>query len=382
MKRTIITTTIATISLYFCIAVGPVAIAADDTELKAVASDASVSVGVPVSSDPSSAGSKPSDKKKLETTLTVLKPNLKNEKTPFFDNWNNFPGKEDLEGYDPNHEKRIVDTCRGLKVDDQTVTQGAFISLVVGPVIDWLFSAVSNSMKKKAEGYTASYKGTLAAKSFYESESIPAVGCFRLTRKRDTTITLDVIGQIKMMETKDAIQIRPLRIFLGEKSAKKADKNVIGVAVKISVVSVFLDDGKPAKETSIDQSLAAANFILPFRDKNGNRNPKLDKKQLNAIKKRKKLKDLPKHKQFAYVGFEGQKLKEWDKFPPLQLPRWSTDRSGTWKAAGQATITVDVAESGDSPTILRVVTKYFEDNKDTLSKLLKEAAEKAVKGDD
>ena len=199
-------------------------------------------------------------------------------------------------------------------------------------------------------------------------------------------IMLDVIGQVSMMEGDDAIQICPLQIFLGERTTKKAVNNVIGVAVKMSVESVFLNDGKPAKEKNIDQFLAAARFILPYRNEDGSLDATSNSKQLKNIQKRKNLKELPVHKEFAYIGFHSAKdevkIKAWSSYPPLPLPLWSTDKSGKWTSPGHTTITVDVAETGDSPNILRVVNDYMEKNKDTLSKLLKDAAKKAVEGDD
>ena len=319
---------------------------------------------------------------KVSTRLMLLQANpAPEEVAQFFRDFDSAmqPAKP---GFNKTREDAIRSECSTHPPTTEVFALAAILlSLFVEPAIDYLFASISKKLKKEGARYSTSYSAMTAAPFYQQGQPGKALAwsCFRFSRFENSSLALDLVGQFHMNQGKESMQIRPLRLYFAEKGVEKAENNEVGIAAEIEVTSVFLDGLVSKKQTAFTAKLFSSKRTIPFIK------PDRQKGQLNKIRKnRNLLKNAPiTISLFDYMGFGGGDIPlKWQKYPARPLPRWSIDSKNNASGTGTANITISIAEAGKKSDILEFATWYFDQTKDKWSKLLKDAAKKAIEPED
>lgn len=250
-----------------------------------------------------------------------------------------------LAGLEKDKEDQIRQQCKAPKKGPER----AFVPLtfLAGPAIDFILDGIDKALEAELKAYIAAYSGSTDGK-FYKSTKtdgpVAAWTCFRFSRadgpKDQEKVVLDLIGQIDVTTEKDALKVRPLRLYFADGKAKG---NQFGVTISMKADSVWRQQNRGQSEKIFDH------IFLTEKVDISNGGP--------AVK--------------YYLD------REWDDHPRLPLIPWSTNKKGAGKG-GDVTLTVTVAEVGTPPKLLELAANVFTKNKGDLAKLMKESAEKLL----
>lgn len=289
-----------------------------------------------------------------------------------------FPGSSP--GLEAAKEMEILDACAGADEASESLS-ALFFSLIAGPAVDFITTSISRRLEREGEKYTGTFSSSFTVPMYRTLDPELALewSCLRFTRVAKGKLAADFVAQLRLSPTRDAIQIRPLRLYYASKSIEKAENNEVGLAASIEVTSVYMDGIIPKQEQVFEHTMFLSKRTIPFTDQRNLR------RQLRAIAGRKGLKDLSADsiKLFDYMGFSnGTDLIPWENSKALPLPRWSIDINKQPTTLGMVNITVTVAEAGHKSDILEFANWYWSETKDKWSKLLKDAAKKALDVED
>lgn len=248
-----------------------------------------------------------------------------------------------LSGLDKTKEDEIRQQCKG----PEKVPEFAFIPLtfLIGPAIDFVLDYVDKTLEERLKDYIAAYSGSLDA-NFYQSAGpdgpSTAWTCFRFSRAikqgGKDKIVMDLLGQIVLTEEKDAIKVRPLRLYIVQAKAKG---DQIGISFSLKAEAVWRQFNRGVSEKIFEYKVLSEKA------------------------------DISSGKPVVMYYMDS----DWDSHPRLPLIPWSTNREGSLKG-GNVTLTMTAAEVGMPPKLLEYATKLFTKNKGDLAQLMKDSAQK------
>lgn len=286
-----------------------------------------------------------------------------------------------MPGYRKDSEDKIREAC-GSSVDATVESFGATLySLIAKPAIDFLSASISRRLEREGKKYSGGYSASVSGPPYgnLNPDLTFQWSCLRFTRVANGKTTLDFVAQIRLVNSRDALQIRPLRLYYAGKSIEKAENNEVGLAASIKIDSVYMDGVVPKTVSVFEHTLFTSKRTIPYTNSRDLR------RQLKTIAKRQGKTSLQVNsiKLFDYMGFVDQTtLVGWEKFTALPLPRWSIDLKKQPTSSGVVNMTVTVVEAGRKPDILEFANWYWSETKDTWSELLKDAAKKALNAED
>lgn len=245
-------------------------------------------------------------------------------------------------------EREIAKRCRVREVAEEFALPIAFL---IGPAIDFIFDQMDKTLQNELEKYVATYNGSQNLRLYTKiTADGPELGwqCFRFTRvtsekrgeKEEQIVAMELTGEVQLTPERDALQFRPLRLYLGK---GKAQGNKIGISVSIKAAAVWLQDNQGKSGTIFEEKLLSEEFDFS---------------------------ESPKAKYYLD--------KDWTNYKLLPVVPWSTNKKPA-ETGGAVTLTLDVAEVGAPPELLKTVASLFHKNKDSMSKTVKDAAEKLLK---
>ena len=283
-------------------------------------------------------------------------------------------------GPDEAREARIVKACSASDEAPEALG-GIIFSLIAEPLIDFVSKSISRKLEREGERYTGGFSASVSVPLYRTVKPRLSLGwsCVRFTRVSQGRLAVDFVAQLRLVPNGDAMQIRPLRLYYADMSIEKAENNSVGLAGSIAMTAVYLV-GPESKETqAFEHTVFTSKRTIPFVDERDLR------RQLRDIAKRQGVDSVSSDSVllFDYMGFtDGTQLVPWSNYPALPLPRWSTDKSKESVTAGMANITFSMAEAGAKRDILKFAEWYWSETKDKYSKLLKDAAKKALDVED
>jgi hypothetical protein len=250
-----------------------------------------------------------------------------------------------LSGLEPSKENQIRQQCKGPeKEPERALVPLAFL---IGPAIDFVLERVDKALQSELQEYVAAYSGSVDEKFYKSTEAnglLTAWTCFRFSRAvgptEQETVVMDLIGQIMLTDEKDALKIRPLRLYFEQGKAKGKQ---IGVTLSMKAESVWRQDNRGLSEKVFDYHFLS---------------DKVDITNGRPVVK-------------YYLD------SEWESHPRLRLIPWSTNQTGKMRG-GDVTLTVTVAEVGAPPKLLEYAAKLFTKNKGDLAEMMKESATKLL----
>lgn len=250
-----------------------------------------------------------------------------------------------LSGLDAKMEDQIRSQCNGPEKEPERALIP--LTFLIGPAIDFALDSIDKALEAELQKYLAAYSGSVNEK-FYKStnadEPTAAWTCFRFTRavgpKHQEKVVLDLIGQIALTDEKDAIKVRPLRLYLSETKAKG---DQVGISLSLKAESVWRQDNRGQSEIVFDHKFLSE---------------KVDMSNDRPVLK-------------YYID------RDWKSYPRLPLIPWSTNLECNVRS-GDVTLTVTVTEVGAPPKLLEHAVKLFTKNKGDLAKLMKESAQKLI----
>lgn len=245
---------------------------------------------------------------------------------------------------DAGKEDQIRRECGASKQPPQR----AFIPLtfLVEPAIDFVLDRIDKALESELEQYLAVYSATQNEK-FYSSTLIdgPVAGwsCFRFSRaigpEDNEKSVFDLLGKIALSEEKDAVYIRPLRLYFGQSKAKGKE---IGVTVSLKAQSVWRQHNSGQSQQIFDHQFLSE---------------KIEQFEAHPVVK-------------YYVD---------DSTTPVRLPiiPWSTNINRK-SQNGDVAFTITVTEVGAPPKLLEHAIKLFTKNKGNIAEMMKNAAKKLL----
>ena len=252
-------------------------------------------------------------------------------------------------------ENEIVSECKiSLRTKEKDIGTGGpgiqILSLGVGASIFMpiIIDKISEELGAQLEKYAAVYEAKETITNFYEQTGRPELRskCFQFSRfpkeepeaPTKETPVVNLIGQMRLTHNRDALQIRPLRLYQTEAMAK-SDDGSYGIAASIRMNAVWRQKNRGMSEEVFNHTFLKEKITL------SNSRPVLR----------------------YFLD------KKWEDYPVLPLPPWSTN-VGSSSPAGNVEITISVAESGNPNEVLKFVAKLFKSERKNLAELLKNAA--------
>ncbi len=217
------------------------------------------------------------------------------------------------------------------------------LSFFSGPAIDFALGEVERRFAEELKKYVAAYSASTNL-DFYAPapQAAPELAwtCFRVTRAivsgSDRTVVMDLIGQLWLSPDKDALKIRPLRVYYAKAKAK-GDR--VGISVSVNAQAIWRDHNVGKNEKIFEYTLLSEKFDMTSS-----------------------ADDL------IFYPTES-----WHSRPFLPLIPWSTNRDISL-GGGHVMFTLTVAEIGAPPKILEAAADLFRAKKGELAKLMNNAA--------
>lgn len=250
-----------------------------------------------------------------------------------------------IPGLDEMKEAQIRDECKAAEGEGGRAF--APLAFLVGPAIDFVLEQVDKALQAELQKYVAVYSAKVEEK-FYKSmdPSGPSAAwtCFRFSRAvgqaESPHIVFDFVGQFELTDDRDAVRIRPLRLFLLEPKAKGEH---VGITLSMTAESVWRDQNRGRSEKIFDSTLVSERV------------------------------DLENGGPFVKYYLDT----DWTDSPRLPLIPWSTN-AGVGKKSGDVTLMLTVAEVSAPPQWLKYAATVFTKNKGDVAKMLKDAAGKLL----
>jgi hypothetical protein len=255
--------------------------------------------------------------------------------------WSGYP--QDTTGVDPASERAVRALCGA---DPEPVKAAAGVAELAGlflrPVVALIVGTVDKAIQAELDAYVAAYSASTLTERFYaatDPEIVLGSTCFRFSRTDGAVTALDLVGQLRLAEDGGALMIRPLRLYFAE---AKARGDVVGLAVSLKAEAVWLDSASRKTEKTFD--------VTVLKEARRTGAPSVT----------------------YYVAPEAPQGEA--AFIPVKLPPW-TRRTAHTGATGNVTLTLTVAEAGNTPSHLKTFAAIFSDKQDDLSKLIAKALE-------
>lgn len=267
---------------------------------------------------------------------------------------------------------------------------GAVAVFVVSKAIDVGLSAASKALEKHLAEYTGVTTGGLrfgppATQSFYKSVAPPALGwkCVRFTRmesvkgdKKAKQLAAEAIVKFDVTPAGDALLITPLRLYFDKPLARTgySGKSEFGVALGVAFDATWRaaanGEGKSTKvwsATALSQKIVGINYPD-------------ERQEAGWVGK---VLPSPVRNRFHYYNVPagpGRQVYSPEN-PPVLVPLvpWSVGRAGPF---GNGQLTLTLAEVGDPPAVLEFFSDTLKNNQKDIGDALKDAAKKALVGDE
>lgn len=217
------------------------------------------------------------------------------------------------------------------------------LGLLTASAIDLTLDEVERRLAERLKKYLAAYSASRSM-DFYQptAQGTPALAwkCFRFTRavgpKDEPSVVMDLIGQFWLSPQRDALKIRPLRLYY-EKA--KAEGDHVGISVSVGARAVWREHNIGKSEKIFEHTLLSEKFDMTN-----------------------KVDDLKYYP-----------TQSWQDHPFLPLVPWSTNFDIA-QGGGHVEFTVAVAEVGVPPKILEVTANLFKARKGEIERLMNNAA--------
>lgn len=288
-----------------------------------------------------------------------------------FDKWTvgeklNLEQLDSHKGPNSEGEKRIFAQC-GMTQPKAFLPPTVFAFLaptlgkLAGKLIDkgstYVVNKIDDALTKELEKYTATYQAGVND-AFYRKSGGNLVlksNCFRMSRietikeegKEDRQeLAMDFIGQFRLVD-QDAIQVRPLRLFVKKPLAKSKDKKgarEFGISLSLKADATWRSAKKHGQSLNDALSVALATEKFKLDDDN----TFYYKNYLKGVK-----------------GESGWNKSRYQKI----IPHSPEGKSFAY-------LEVSVAEVGKAPWILKTLQKYVSGHKNDLTERLIAAAQK------
>jgi hypothetical protein len=252
-------------------------------------------------------------------------------------------------GIDANSpaEKELLRDCANGESQGRQTSKGFLWSLAVQ---GWrvLLHPLAVSVKEELQKY-AQVSSASASGDYYRASDTPGaaaplssrISCLRFTRFAPADsgadeVILDFVASARLDATRDAIRLRPLRLYISHSGAKSANGHY-SVAISVKADAVWRDELIGHQGQVFEQDLASES---------------VDLKSSSFIK------------YYPTDADSGRRV-------PIVPISFATDRSHDF---GRAEFTVSVAELGTTPATLALLAEMLPDPDERLGKLVINAA--------
>jgi hypothetical protein len=168
---------------------------------------------------------------------------------------------------DQAKESLIVEACSEGRVSERTLLPALvpiLMSLVVTPAADWFVGKINDEVQKDLQGYTniVNFSGRTY---FYTKIMEPNFSCLRMRRsipanaennekgEAKLETVWDFVAQIRLTDSKDAIQLRPLRLYYSKAFYEKATADdTVGVVIGLKADAVWKEGNVGKKDTVLN----------------------------------------------------------------------------------------------------------------------------------
>jgi hypothetical protein len=260
---------------------------------------------------------------------------------------------------DPNRGV-VLQECGAKQGSEAFAILGVVVTAVFDYVINWATDAVQTEVKKYTKTYSAQ-KGDFFYQQVKAGDAVPEslranVKCVRLVRMDPADkklAALDFIAELKVSQSGDYFQIRPLSLYY---SKPLAEGTPMSVAIELTGQETWFErtGGKTASvfdSTAVTSQFSAEDLKTPKT-----------RYFLNAS---------------APPG--GDPFTPWDKLPQLPLPSVSVDSKGSLvsdpQGIGWVMLTAKVTEVGGQPGWLKDLASLLKSEGSNISKGLASAVD-------
>jgi hypothetical protein len=168
---------------------------------------------------------------------------------------------------DPNSsaERAVVQECSRGRRSDGTTSKG-FLGSLQKPIVNFLLAQVTDRVRRELAEYSSVFSQSIAT-DFYsgqpETRSLQQgaldtqSSCFRFSQgdlghAGVMDLAFDLVVSVRIADSRDAVILKPLRLYLGQTSAKSADGS-LGVAVAVRADGVWRDMTRGIKDDIWDE---------------------------------------------------------------------------------------------------------------------------------
>lgn len=164
-------------------------------------------------------------------------------------------------------ESLVVAACSEGRAEEKALPAlvvPILMSLVVTPAADWFVGKINDDVQKDLQGYTniVNFSGRTY---FYTRIIEPNISCIRMIRsipanpdkdekgEAKLETVWDFVAQIKLTDSKDAIQVRPLRLYYSKAFYEKATaEDTVGVVIGLKADAVWKEGNVGKKDTVLN----------------------------------------------------------------------------------------------------------------------------------
>ena len=262
--------------------------------------------------------------------------------------------------------EKLTEQCTAYPAQQPPQFLGV-LSFLIGPLINIVLDEVKSSLDKELEKYSAEYSGSKQVQFYTEDSTSTALKqrwrCVRFTRIKSVDVTksdneavrsivrsvdVDLLAQVRLSGDGSSLQVRPLRFFVAQPSAK-GTKMGYAIGMKTDVVWRENSEGK-------------------------------DEENFNVVLLKHKLQKSDNHwmKEPIYIVEKEDKsvFKKWDRYSALPIFSFSEQSP----KSSYVTLKITVAEvgDGDGKRTLKAIRKLFGAVQSDLASLLTEAAKELI----
>jgi hypothetical protein len=273
--------------------------------------------------------------------------------------------KQKLPVGDPNHHLDAEERAIGSACSPPGAEAAPLVGFLLSTIAEYIIGAASDLAQKEIGKYGAVYSAE-AVYPFYrgiDSKAFAprlAVQCLRFVRydRKAERIRVDGIVQIQLDPSRDALQVRLLRVYFDRGTYEQnAPGHKVSMTASLAIDAVWFEKNRGYSQTVFSyQFMRATDFTAiagagddPFHYFN------VDQKAISS---------------------------DWSRAPRLPLPPYSVgiapEAGGDKGVATSVTYRISAAEAGPVPEWLKDVAGVLKAKKDDLSKLLGDALKKRL----
>lgn len=268
-------------------------------------------------------------------------------------------------------EAAVADACANNR--HQEALEAVFLAWLVNQGVSYVVKQIDTTLQDEVKKYTANFNAQNSGTLYQSTDNdgpVLANECFRVSRRykdKDgaSRLAMDFVGMLIITRSGKAngtLIMQPLRLYYEKPLALTDTSNVVGVSVKITMDTIWLDRNRGNGEAGVvNRILLSEKVEVPSKTA-----PYFYRTYLPSQKPR----GAPEKDEPAWNDAKKHDV-------TVALPPWSSATNSKW-GENFVTTTVTVSETGNVPWLLQHAADLFHSSASDITKNLSSAADAAL----